>query len=102
MIGERNKLAELRKNWNEFGRRDPFWAILNEPGKKNEGWNLDEFLKTGEADVQSILSSVEALPFRLRARESARFRLRRRQAHTVMEIVRCTQRRGAASGFGLG
>lgn len=60
------ELAELKKNWHEFGRRDPLWAILAEPGKKNNRWNVDEFFRTGEEDVAAILRYIEELPFELR------------------------------------
>lgn len=59
------ELRELKKNWHEFGRRDPLWAILAEPDKKNNRWNIDEFFKTGETDVEAILKYIEALPFPL-------------------------------------
>lgn len=60
------KLPELKKNWNEFGRRDPLWAILAEPDKRNQRWNVDEFFQSGERDVEAILSYIEALPFTLK------------------------------------
>lgn len=60
------ELGELKKNWHEFGRRDPLWAILAEPGKKNNRWNVDEFFRTGEQDVAAILRYIEELPFELR------------------------------------
>lgn len=60
------KLAELKKNWHEFGKADPLWAILAEPDKKNNRWNIDEFFRTGETDVAAILKYIEELPFPLR------------------------------------
>ncbi|MBD0371191.1 MAG: class I SAM-dependent methyltransferase [Pyrinomonadaceae bacterium] len=60
------KLLELKKNWNEFGRLDPLWAILAEPDKQNHGWNVEEFFMTGERDVEAILKYIEALPFTLK------------------------------------
>jgi SAM-dependent methyltransferase len=60
------RLAELKKNWNEFGRRDPLWSILAAPDKKNKSWELDEFFKTGEQDVEAILKYIKELPFHLR------------------------------------
>jgi SAM-dependent methyltransferase len=67
------ELSELKKNWHEFGRRDPLWAILAEPDKKNNRWNIDEFFKTGETDVAAILSYIEALPFQLRMNSALDF-----------------------------
>lgn len=67
------ELGELKKNWHEFGRRDPLWAILAEPGKKNNRWNVEEFFRTGEQDVAAILRYIEELPFGLRRRRALDF-----------------------------
>jgi SAM-dependent methyltransferase len=60
------RLAELKKHWHEFGKTDPLWAILAEPDKKNNRWDIDEFFRTGETDVAAILKYIEELPFRLK------------------------------------
>lgn len=56
-------LKELKKNWDEFGKQDPLWAILTDPTKKNNNWNPDEFFKTGDEEITSVLKSVESLEF---------------------------------------
>jgi SAM-dependent methyltransferase len=54
-------LKELKTNWDEFGKQDPLWAILTEPTKKNNNWKPDEFFKTGEEEIKSILNYTESL-----------------------------------------
>lgn len=40
---------------------DPLWAILSVPGKRFGQWELDEFLRTGEEEISSLLQSAESL-----------------------------------------
>ncbi|MBX9879505.1 MAG: class I SAM-dependent methyltransferase [Candidatus Obscuribacterales bacterium] len=51
-------LKQLEQNWNEFGRRDPFWAILSFPGKEGNKWNRDEFFRTGRDEIDKALEFV--------------------------------------------
>jgi SAM-dependent methyltransferase len=41
--------------WDDLARVDPLWAIVSEKGKRHRGWNVDEFLATGETEVANIL-----------------------------------------------
>ncbi|MBD1905968.1 class I SAM-dependent methyltransferase [Funiculus sociatus GB2-A5] len=55
------ELEELKRNWNEFGRRDPLWAILTNPTKKGNKWEPDEFFKTGEEEIESVINYINSL-----------------------------------------
>ena len=55
------RLDRLQRHWDEFGRRDPYWAILTDPAKKGNKWDLDEFFRTGEHEVDDVLAWVESL-----------------------------------------
>ena len=55
------RLERLQRHWDEFGRTDPYWAILTDPAKKGNKWDLDEFFKTGEREVDDVLAWVESL-----------------------------------------
>lgn len=52
-------LRLLRKSWEQLGATDPFWAILTDPAKKNNGWDKGEFFQTGVWEIQHILEWVE-------------------------------------------
>lgn len=56
-------IRELQHNWEEFGRRDPMWAILTEPDKQGGRWDEGEFFANGRALVGAILGQLE--PFGL-------------------------------------
>lgn len=55
------KIRKLKSTWNELGKRDPLWAILSNPEKKGNRWQVDEFFRTGEADVEGVLAQVREL-----------------------------------------
>jgi len=48
-------LEELAKHWDKFGRDDPLWAVLTAAEKRDGGWDVDEFLKTGQEQVDTAL-----------------------------------------------
>jgi trans-aconitate methyltransferase len=37
---------------------DPLWAILSQPAKRFRNWNLEEFLRTGEAEISTLMESA--------------------------------------------
>jgi ubiquinone/menaquinone biosynthesis C-methylase UbiE len=59
-------LDDLKRNWEAFGERDPLWAILTDPSKKNNQWDVKEFFATGEAEVDCLMDAVAALSVSLR------------------------------------
>jgi SAM-dependent methyltransferase len=54
-------LTAHRRDWEELARLDPYWAILSAPGLQHGGWQLDEFLATGRADVQRLMARAHEL-----------------------------------------
>jgi ubiquinone/menaquinone biosynthesis C-methylase UbiE len=54
-------LKELQKNWDQFGRTDPLWAIRTSAGKEGNRWRLDEFFATGQAEIQSTFEHIASL-----------------------------------------
>lgn len=45
-------MAKLKSVWDILGREDPFWAVVSLPERRGGRWTLNEFLATGESDVQ--------------------------------------------------
>jgi 2-polyprenyl-3-methyl-5-hydroxy-6-metoxy-1,4-benzoquinol methylase len=60
------KLRDTRKNWDRFGKTDPFYAILSEKDKSGGRWNKAEFFKTGEKEISDALGYIASknLPLR--------------------------------------
>ena len=67
------ELAEVRRNWEEFGRTDPLWAILTDPAKRHNRWDRREFFQTGELEIECLMDYVGTLPVRLDRRAALDF-----------------------------
>lgn len=68
------RLEKLKQQWEEWGEKDPLWAVMTRPGTKGGRWDQDEFFATGERDVQRFseyLGSVGAWPIGGRALDFA-------------------------------
>jgi SAM-dependent methyltransferase len=52
------KLEDLERHWQAFGEQDPLWAILSLAGKRGRGWDVDEFLATGRAEVGFVMDRL--------------------------------------------
>ena len=66
-------LEELQRNWHEFGKTDPLFAILTVPAKKGNRWNEDEFFNTGEQEIESAMTYLSSLDFRVPSRRALDF-----------------------------
>ena len=47
--------------WNFIASSDPFWAILSTPSKRHNKWDPEEFFKSGEVEVDKIVSELKGL-----------------------------------------
>lgn len=63
-------LERHRSEWEKLAEHDALWAVLTEPDKRGGGWDAEEFLATGEAEIAEVLAAAERLG-RPRARRSA-------------------------------
>jgi SAM-dependent methyltransferase len=54
-------LDDLQRNWDEWGRRDPYWAIISRPDRRGNRWDLDEFLRTGIDEIDSLFAWLQEL-----------------------------------------
>ena len=53
------RLRGLRRHWDEYGKSDPFWAILTAPDKKGNRWSTDEFLQTGRDEIAGVIAYLD-------------------------------------------
>jgi SAM-dependent methyltransferase len=68
-----HELRELRENWDELGRTDPFWAILNDPDRAGARWDRKEFMATGNVEFDRWLDWFLTLGLRPRRRRALDF-----------------------------
>ncbi|GAB5559081.1 MAG: hypothetical protein SynsKO_07280 [Synoicihabitans sp.] len=46
--------------WEKLARQDPYWAVLTDPEKSNNRWNVDEFFATGRTTVNDDMAVIRA------------------------------------------
>jgi SAM-dependent methyltransferase len=56
----------IKRNWNAFGRKDPYWAILTHPGKQGGKWEIDEFYQTGKNEIDLMMDYATSLGLRIK------------------------------------
>lgn len=54
-------LRNLKRNWEGLAQADPLWAICSDPAKRHGKWNWEEFLATGVAEVDTVLSYLKSV-----------------------------------------
>jgi len=52
------ELKELKENWEELGEKDAYWAVLSDPAKINNKWNLKVFYRTGEELLDNVVRGL--------------------------------------------
>jgi SAM-dependent methyltransferase len=62
----KHEIKNIKDYWEKHARRDPLWAILSDPAKKDRKWGLAEFFETGRREISTLLYQLESLsiPFR--------------------------------------
>jgi SAM-dependent methyltransferase len=61
MMAPRDALRDLKKGWDDAGRKDPFWAVLSRPEKSGNRWGSDEFFKTGIEEIEGVMTHIGGL-----------------------------------------
>jgi SAM-dependent methyltransferase len=56
-------ISQLQMHWNRFGKDDPLWAILTDPGKKGGRWDPDQFFALGHKSVILAIERLHALGY---------------------------------------
>lgn len=51
MTTEDEQLRRLRADWEVLGAADPLWAVYVKDGVRGGGWDVSEFLATGEQEI---------------------------------------------------
>jgi len=54
--------------WELNARRNPLWAILTDRERESQTWDIDDFFRTGEHEVKTVLDYVATLGATLEAR----------------------------------
>ena len=55
------RLHRHRRDWDELASLDPYWSVLTEPGKRFGGWDREEFLRSGETEIEGLMVAAREL-----------------------------------------
>jgi ubiquinone/menaquinone biosynthesis C-methylase UbiE len=66
-------IAELGRHWDEFAKKDPFWAILTSPHTKGNRWDRGQFFATGVTEVAELLAYLQSSGFSFPRRRALDF-----------------------------
>ena len=65
-LTSRRELVNQQKVWEDLARADPLWAILSQPAKKGNRWDLEEFFDEGQREIEQLMRTLRqfGLPVR--------------------------------------
>lgn len=52
------RLWHTKTVWEKLAREDPFWAVLTDPDKSGNRWQVEEFFATGEKTVALDIAAI--------------------------------------------
>ena len=53
-------LGHTIRTWERLGSTEPLWAILNDKHKKDGAWDTDEFFRTGDEEITSVVAYLDS------------------------------------------
>jgi SAM-dependent methyltransferase len=56
-------LRRHQRDWEDLGDLDPCWAILAYPERRFGRWDLDEFFRSGEAEIERLATDMQRLGY---------------------------------------
>jgi SAM-dependent methyltransferase len=66
-------LAELGRDWTQLGQQDPLWAVCVDPAKRGGHWQVEDFLATGQTEINNALKRLADLGLRTRGQVALDF-----------------------------
>lgn len=55
-------LRTHKADWEELASFDPMWAVLSQADKRGNRWEAQEFFRTGQREIDQLMSDLSALP----------------------------------------
>ncbi len=57
-MGIRTDLNETMRDWDSLAEKDALWAILTDANRANGKWEIEEFMATGDAEIQTVMDHL--------------------------------------------
>ena len=67
------RLRALRRHWDRLAQQDPLWAVLTDPGKRDGGWDVDQFFRAGTEELSAVLQRAARLGIAVSRRRALDF-----------------------------
>lgn len=72
-LGSEPDLSDLKATWQRLGVIDPLWAIMSDPDKRGNQWDIEDFFESGRREVKRDLAWLEALEVQILKRRALDF-----------------------------
>lgn len=66
-------LLDTKREWDDLGELDPFWATITDPEQKHGRGDLAKYLETGEVEIDGVMAAAARLGFPAERREALDF-----------------------------
>ncbi|MEO0142758.1 MAG: class I SAM-dependent methyltransferase [candidate division WOR-3 bacterium] len=66
-------IKKIQRNWDEFAQKDPLWAILPIPEKKDNRWKIEDLFATGRDEIKSVMDYIEGLGIKIEHKKALDF-----------------------------
>lgn len=66
-------LKALKRQWHAWGTKDPLWAAVTTAGKEDRRWDVGEFMRSGEEEIDFVLAHLSELGVALRLERALDF-----------------------------
>lgn len=66
--GSEDDLRTVQARWDDLGRDDPMWAVLTDRTRAGNRWDVDEFLSTGEVEIDGVFRDLARMGVEPRGR----------------------------------
>lgn len=54
-------ISQHKSDWDAMGELDPLWAVLSHADGRFGKWDVEEFFRTGEAEIRQVMAHAEQL-----------------------------------------
>ncbi len=58
-------LKDLKREWEEIASQDAYWAVLSQRNRKFGKWDIQQFFRTGEQQIEIVIKSANRLGYPL-------------------------------------
>jgi hypothetical protein len=54
------EIKDVQQDWDAFGKSDPLWAIITDPKRRGNRWDVSEFFDTGVSEIRQLMEYIDS------------------------------------------